>query len=103
MVKQSEAVAHSELVDGSQTPLHTHPGGGGGADIKSGQSTGPKATTVQVDFNTAFAGVPRVTLTPWSPHVVELVAVTTTYFTWTNDSKNVDVTIDWIATDAVNP
>jgi len=103
MVKQSESVAHAELVAGEDTTRHSHPGGGNGADVKSGQSTGAKAATVQVNFTTAFAGIPRVSLTPWSPHIVNLVEVTTTYFKWTNDSKNVDVTVDWIATDAANP
>jgi hypothetical protein len=29
MTKQSAAIAHPELVDGSETNLHSHPGGGG--------------------------------------------------------------------------
>ncbi len=69
----------------------------GGGEMQSGQSTGAKATIVQVDFPLAFSGVPRISLTPHSAHLIWLTEVTTTYFKWNNDSKNVDVTIDWIA------
>lgn len=91
------------LTGGGTTTLHSHPGGGNGVDVKGGQSTGAKAATVQVNFTTAFANVPKVSLTPWSTHIASLVEVTAAYFKWTNDSKNVDVTVDWIATDAGNP
>ena len=36
MTKQSENVAHSELVDGSTTSLHSHAGGSGGGLVVSG-------------------------------------------------------------------
>jgi hypothetical protein len=71
--------------------------GGGSQEIQIGQSTGAKQTIVQVDFSPDFSGVPRVSFSPWSEHLVLITEVTTTYFKWNNDSKNVDVTIDWIA------
>lgn len=99
MTKTGEKIGHTQLVGGGETTLHSHTGGGS-INIKSGQSTGAKAATVQVDFSSAFASIPRVVMTPHSVHTVSLVEVTTAYFKWTNNSKNVDVTIDWIATDA---
>ena len=96
MTIQSEQIAHAELVGGSQTTLHSH-AGGGSLEIQIGQSVAPKATVVQVDFSPDFSGIPRISLTPHSEHVVSITEVTTTYFKWDNDSKNVDVTVDWIA------
>ena len=96
MTVQSENVAHRDLVGGSQTTLHSH-AGGGSQEIQVGQSTAPKSTITQVDFSPAFSGVPRVSFSPWSEHMVLLTEVTANYFKWDNDSKNVDVTIDWIA------
>ena len=96
MTIQSEQIAHAELVGGSQTTLHSH-AGGGSFEVQTGQSTAPKATIVQVDFSPAFSGIPRVNMSPHSEHLVWVTEVTTTYFKWDNDSKNVDVTIDWIA------
>lgn len=72
-------------------------GGGGSQEIDIGQSTGAKATTIQVNFGFTFSAIPRVVLTPWSAHIVNLISVSTTMFEWINDSKNVDVTVDWIA------
>ena len=72
----------------------------GGPNVKSGQSTGVKATEVQVNFGAAFSSIPRVSLTPLSNHVVWVTEVTTSYFKWNNNSKTVDVTVDWVATDA---
>ena len=93
---QSEQIAHAELVGGSQTTLHSH-AGGGSQEIQTGQSIAPKDTVVQVDFSPAFSGVPRISISPWSEHFVLITEVTTTYFKWNNNSKNVDVTVDWIA------
>ena len=87
-----------ELCDGSETDLHSHAGGnGGGSEMQSGRSTAPKATVVQVNFSPGFSGVPRISISPWSQHIASITEVTTTYFKWNNDSKNVDVTVDWIA------
>ena len=69
----------------------------GGGEMQSGQSTGAKATIVQVNFSPAFSGIPRVSLTPHSNHSVWITEVTVNYFKWNNNSKNVDVTMDWIA------
>ena len=85
-----------ELCDGSQTTLHSH-AGGGSLDVQTGQSVAPKATVVQVDFSPAFSAVPRMSISPWSAHIASIIEVTTAYFKWNNDSKNVDVTVDWIA------
>lgn len=53
MAIQGEAVAHTDLVGGGQTPLHSHAGGGGGPTVKSGTATtsGGSAT---VTFTTPF-------------------------------------------------
>lgn len=75
---------------------------GGGANVKSGQSTSPKATEAQVNFGTAFASTPRVVLTPTDDKGVWVTEITTTYFKWNNNSKNTDVTVYWIATNAGN-
>jgi hypothetical protein len=96
MTIQSEQIAHKDLVSGSQTTLHSH-AGGGSQEIQTGQSIAPKATVVQVDFSPDFSGIPRISISPWSDHLVLITEVTTTYFKWDNDSKNVDVTVDWIA------
>ena len=104
MTIQSEEVAAKQLVDGSQTALHSHAGGGGGGpNVKSGEDTAPKATEKQVNFNTSFGSIPHVELTPHGDVGVWLTEKTTGYFKWNNNSKNVDVTVDWIATDAGNP
>lgn len=39
MALQTEPVAHNNLVSGGQTALHSHAGGGGGADVKAGNET----------------------------------------------------------------
>jgi hypothetical protein len=45
MTKQSEAVAHPELVGGGQTSLHSHAGGGGGLVTEYSESEGDSTTT----------------------------------------------------------
>jgi len=54
MVKQSEAVAHPELVGGAQTSLHSHAGGGGGLVNKSGIVTSDANAEAIVTFNTNY-------------------------------------------------
>ena len=58
MAIQSEPVAASPLVDGSQTSLHSHPGGGGDSEV----------TVVKVgdvtNATTAFADITGLTFTP---------------------------------------
>lgn len=61
MTVVGEPVAHSALVDGSETALHGHAGGGGGANVKSGlESAITENTTRTVTFGTAFAAAPDV-------------------------------------------
>ncbi len=61
MALQSEPVAHNDLVAGSDTTLHSHAGGGGGADVKAGNETAiAENTTRAVSFTTAFSGTPNV-------------------------------------------
>jgi len=91
-----DGIGHPDLVGGGQTTLHSHAGGGSN-EIKTGQSVGAKGATVQVDFAQAFTAVPKVSLTPWSGNIVSLVEVTASYFRWMNDSKQNDVTVDWLA------
>ncbi len=91
--------------DGKLLPEQMPEGGGGeggGMVIKSGVSVGAKGAVVQVDFGTAFSSVPRVVITDWNGVDAWLVEVTATFFKWGNDSKQADVTIHWIATDAGN-
>ncbi len=54
----SEQPGAAPLTGGGETALHSHPGGGGGPTVKSGQATGGSVT-----FGTAFADVPNVVLT----------------------------------------
>lgn len=110
---QDEQVGASPLVGASQTTLHSHPGGGGGADVKSGIEVGVGDQTQRiVTFNTAFATTPNVVTTlvriTGEPNDVPTIdSVTTTSFrlrilkhhggtahTWD---------VHWIATDAGNP
>ena len=55
MVKQSEAVAHNELVEGDVTSLHSHAGGAGGGLVDKGgiESTDGSGLAV-VAFNTPY-------------------------------------------------
>ena len=60
MALQGEPVAHNDLVDGSQTTLHSHAGGGGGATISvimrrdsaGGQNINAASTNNLVNFAT---------------------------------------------------
>ena len=56
MTKTQEPVAEKTLVDGSETTLHSHPGGGGGGLVnKSGEETTDGSGEAVVTFNTAYA------------------------------------------------
>lgn len=112
MTLQSEAVAHNELVAGADTTKHTHPGGGGGPDVKSGfESAITENSTRAVTFPTAFTGTPDVVcgFADSSSEISVCAAhtVSTTGFTIAvtksggGGSQNRDVA--WIATDAGNP
>ena len=56
MTKQSEQVAHDELVGGSETSLHSHAGGGGGGLVdKGGTVTTDGSGEASVSFNTSYS------------------------------------------------
>lgn len=55
MTRQSVEVAHPELVDGTSTTLHSHPGGGGGGLVdKAGMVTTDGSGEAAVTFNTNY-------------------------------------------------
>ena len=61
MAAQSEEVAHADLVAGGVCSLHSHMGGGGGADVKSGkESVIPEGATRTITFVTPFVATPHV-------------------------------------------
>lgn len=102
MTLTSEQVAHPELVEGGPTALHSHAGGGGGADVKSGDLVVPGKTWTAVTFNTEFAAAPAVTgavskNASWSLRNVT-VAGFEVYLNTIGDN-----TFWWIATTAGNP
>jgi len=99
-----EKIAHAELVGGGETTLHSHAGGGGGANVKSGT----KVCTIganSVTFTTAFSSTPRVVLIGQDAALAlrdalwVVRSVTTTGFDFEVDAG---CTIAWIATDAGN-
>ena len=104
MATQSEQVAHADLVNGSQTTLHSH-AGGGGADVKSGTIAASGSGTNSVTFNTNFSSVPQVVLTVQDDIqlrdcLFKVTDVTTSGFSFECDSS---ATYAWIATNAGNP
>ena len=105
MTIQGEQVAHAELVGGGQTAKHSHAGGGGGPNVKSG-IVATSGGSGSVTFNTAFSSTPRVTLTPQDGSMnlrdclFVVRSVSTTEFSFDVDN---DATYAWIATDAGNP
>lgn len=112
MAIQGEPVAHNDLVSGAETTLHSHAGGGGGANVKSGfESAITENTTRAVTFVTAFTAAPDVVVgfADASAEISVCAAhtVSTTGFTILvtksggGGSASRDVT--WIATDAGNP
>ena len=112
MAIQGEPVAHADLVGGGQTSLHSHAGGGGGADVKSGfESTIPEGTTRAVSFATAFSATPHVVVSfaddTTQISVVHAYTPSTTGFTIrvvkSGGGGSVTRDVNWIATDAGNP
>ena len=105
MALQGEAVAHKKLLDGSEITDHSHPGGGGGPNVKSG-TVATSGGSASVTFNTAFSSTPRVTLTPQDPGLAlrdclfNITSVSTSGFSFEVDA---DATYAWIATNAGNP
>lgn len=108
MAKQAEQIGHAEVVGGGQTSLHTHPGGGNGPTVKSGTVTTVSGVAF-VTFITAF---------PDTSYAISLTAqqgADSNIANWSNKAVggfdlrvqndkgvNMDVAVDWIATDAGN-
>ncbi len=112
MTIQGEPVAHADLVGAGQTSLHSHAGGGGGADVKGGVelaiSEGGSRT---VTFNTNFASTPNVVvscadvstqLTFAHAHTVSTSGFTIDVIK-SGGGGNVNRDVAWVATDAGNP
>ena len=90
-----------ELCDQSETGLHSHAGGGGGANVKSGSLTVPSKIWTSVTFTTAFSAAPSVTGavskdTNWSLRNITVNGFEVYLNTQGNN------TFWWIATDAGN-
>ena len=111
MTVQGEPVAHSDLVSGGQTSLHSHAGGGGGPVIKAGTATFNTDTWTAIVFNTAFATVPKVTVTEdqnsslrrdFTP-IIRNVTVNGFDCRYDDRGQVGTAVINWIATDAGNP
>ena len=108
MAVQNEKVAHSALVGGGETALHSHAGGGGGANVKSGVVTGMAYGTQAVSFGTAFSSTPRVVVSYASAKtrgdVISYESASTTGFTLRytkiGGGGNENADISWLATDA---
>jgi len=112
MTIQGEPVAHNDLVNGGETTLHSHAGGGGGANIKNGfESSITEDTTRAVTFNTAFSSAPDVVVgfadSSTEISVVAAITISTTGFTIkvvkSGGGGVKDRDVAWIATDAGNP
>lgn len=112
MTVQGEPVAHNDLVAGGQTALHSHAGGGGGADVKGGfESAIAENSTRAVTFNTAFAVAPNVVVgfadNSTEISVVAAHTASTTGFmievTKSGGGGSANRDVAWIATDAGNP
>ena len=112
MALQNEDVAHSELVSGGQTALHSHGGGGGGPDLKSGlESAITEGTTRAVVFATAFASAPDVVVgfadTSTEISVCRAFSPTTAGFTIGVEKSGGGAAkardVSWLATEAGNP
>lgn len=101
MTLQNEAVGHSELTAGSQTALHSHAGGGNGANIKSGSLVVPSKTWTSITFTTVFASIPVVAGAVSKNTMWSLRNVTVDGFeVYLNTTGN--NTFWWVATDAGN-
>jgi len=101
MTIQSEQNAHASLVSGTQITLHSHSGGGGGVDVKSGSATIPSKTWTVVSFATAFTSTPAVVGAVSKNTMWSIRNVTVNGFeVYLNTTGN--NTFWWIATDAGN-
>ena len=108
MALTAEQMAAAALVGGGETALHSHTGGGGGADVKSGIAVASSVETdIAVTFVTAFTVAPRVVLAPEAlpPEVVVALkagSISTTGFTFQVKNGSTPFDLHWIATDAGN-
>ncbi len=112
MAIQGEPVAHNDLVAGGQTSLHSHAGGGGGANVKSGfESAVAEGGTRSVTFNTVFAATPDVVvsfadssaeISVLAAHTVSVSGFTITV-TKSGGGGSANRDVAWVATDAGNP
>ena len=106
-----DRVGHTNLVDGLETTLHSHPGGGGGAVIKAGTITTDGNGIGSVVFATPFADTNYAISLSGDGSVDDIIV------TWLNKTVNgFDVrtnddggkvegstTVTWIATPYSNP
>jgi len=90
-----------ELVSGGVTTLHSHSGGGNGANIKSGSAVVPGKTWTGVTFTTAFASIPAVTGAISKNAAWSLRNITVNGFEIYLNTTG-DNTFWWIATDVGN-
>ena len=110
MAITSEQVAHSELVGGSATTLHSH-SGGGGVEYKAGTITTNSGGTGSVTFTTAFANTNyAISLTPQDPSDAVFATYssksTTGFGVTTYEDKGQttgSVTVNWLAIVYNNP
>lgn len=110
MAIQSEQVAHSELVGGSTTTLHSH-SGGGSVDYKAGSTTTNSSGVATVTFTTAFGSTNyAISLTPQDPSDAVFATynskATTGFGIQTYEDKGQtvgSVTVDWLAIGYNNP
>ena len=112
MAKVEEDFGHRELVDGSVTTLHSHPGGG--ADVRSGVipnvNDGSWGTVVFSAEGIGFASLPQITLTlkatssALATDIPFVTYITTNGFEWEihkgHGGANHTWDVIWIATDA---
>jgi hypothetical protein len=111
MTIQSEQIAHSELVGGSITALHSHSGGGGGLTAKAGQVTTDGNGVATVTFTTAFPNTNyAILLTPQNPSDAVMASYDSKATTGFGVTKHEDkgqikgsVTVDWMAIEYNNP
>lgn len=97
------------LTDGSETNLHSHAGGGGGADVKSGTVSILENGTVDITFATAFSTTPVVVANVQDSgeyNVIQITAVSTTGATLALEKvgggSSSTYLVGWMATDAGN-
>jgi len=104
MAITSEQIAHSELVGGSTTTLHSH-SGGGSVDYKAGSTTTNSSGVATVTFTTAFSDANyAILLTPQNPSDAVMASydskATTGFGIQTHEDKGQtqgSVTVDWLA------